>query len=452
MINNCARKKINYCFKNRTNLICFVFLLIIIFIISLFLFKQSQNREDYYPLNSVIDLEPLISRAAQANFVLLGEASHGTSEYYLWRAHISRELIEKHNFDFILIEGDWSAIYQLNLYVRHLISPENGAEDIMRSFSRWPTWMWANEEFLSFVEWLRDYNKNLDEDKRVGLYGKDIYGAHDSMFLVLDYLDSVDKNLAIEAQNNYQCLLDYAGDFQAYVRDLSAGEDSCQLDLEIVSDLLLENKKSLSLLGEKEYFNAQQNALVAIYAEKHYRNNLSFGPHAWNARVLGMEQVFNNLITTKSKNLNKGIIWAHNTHIGDARATDMKEVGMLNIGQLLRERFGKEDVFAVGFTSYRGTLIAGSSWGEPGQILIMPPAQPNSLESFLAEYTKDDGLRDFYIIFENNDKIFNQFWGHRAKGVVYQPAHDYRQYVETIPAQRYDAFIFIYQSKALNPL
>jgi erythromycin esterase-like protein len=429
--------------KKKTWFFIVVAFILLAILLAFFLFKTNQKKETYYPLESSYDLEPLVIAAAEADFVLLGEASHGTSEYYQWRAEISQWLIKNHGFRFVVVEGDWDALYQLNLYVKHHISPPDGAREIMNTFARWPSWMWANEEFLVFVEWLRGYNENMAPEDRISLYGKDIYGAYNSMLLVLDYLENIDLELADLAQNNYHCLLKYENNFNAYVSDLAQGETSCAAKVQAVFDSLLAREDYLKTIDEKKYFNAQQNALVVIHAESHYRYNLSPGPRAWNARVLGMKSIFNNIA---NRNKDKGIVWAHNTHIGDARATEMQAAGMLNIGQLLREKVGEDRVFSIGFGSYRGTVIAGSSWGSLPQILIMPPAKEGSFEDLLA----GDGVNDFYIIFDQQNSIFNQVWGHRAKGVVYLPVNDHLQYVDTVPAKRYNAFIFIYQSQALK--
>jgi erythromycin esterase-like protein len=437
-------KKIMIISKKRIKLasVGILFLLIVIFLM-FFLFRNNEVKEKYYPLESKYDLGPLLEVAAKADFVLLGESSHGTSEYYQWRSEISQLLIKDHEFHFVVVEGDWDALYQLNLYVKHYVSPAGGAREIMNTFSRWPSWMWANEEFLVFVEWLRNYNETRFPERMVGLYGKDIYGAYNSMFLVLDYLREIDLELAEIARNNYDCLLKYENNFNSYVSDLTLGVTTCALQAQAVFDLLGDKEWLLKAADEKEYFNARQNALVVIHAENHYRQNLSPGAQAWNARVVGMKNIFNNIANRKQ---GKGIVWAHNTHIGDARATEMQEVGMLNIGQLLREKVGEDKVFSIGFGTYRGTVMAGSNWGDSPQVLIMPLAQEGSWEDLLASYNQ----HNFYIIFDQKSNIFNQAWRHRAKGVVYRPSNDHLQYVDTIPAKRYNAFIFIYQSSALN--
>jgi erythromycin esterase len=441
-------KKIEVILKKRSLLLFFGLIFIFLLtLVSFFLLKLNINQADtkYYSLESKDGLAPLVLAAAKANFVLLGESSHGTSEYYLWRAEISQHLIKDHDFGFVILEGDWSDIYKLNLYIQHLDSSHQSAREIMENFNRWPTWMWANEEFLSFVEWLRSYNEKISPGERIALYGKDIYGVYDSMLSVLEYLEAVDLSLASLARDNYSCLLKYENDFSVYVSDLALGKNNCSLEVRAVFDILESQSMNLEKVDEKEYFNAQQNALVVIHAENHYRQNLLPGAHSWNARVAGMKNIFNNIVVRQK---NKGIVWAHNTHIGDARATEMKNSGMFNIGQLLREKVGNEQVFSIGFGTYRGTVMAGSNWGGTPQVLIMPPAQVGSWEDFLANYKG----KNFYIIFDQENDVFNQVWGHRAKGVVYRPSADHLQYVETIPAQRYDAFVFIYQSKALSPL
>ncbi len=418
--------------------------LFLLIIIGFYLFFLNQGKFVYHHLKNTEDLDVLIDQAGNKSYVLLGEASHGTSEYYIWRKKISQRLISDYDFNFVLVEGDWDALYKLNLYVKHLKDPEGGAKEIMKNFSRWPTWMWSNYEFLDFVEWLRDYNKNLDLNKRVGIYGMDVYGLTNSMKELIEYFKNNNNLLAEDIVKKYNCLLKYEDDYFQYVHDLSLEKNNCQSEVLKVLEIL-ENHEEDS----KEYFKAKQDALVVIYGEKFYRYNLYPGVNAWNARVEGMKNRFDNLIKHYGKN-SKAIIWAHNTHIGDARATDMYEKGSVNIGQLLREEHGNENIYIIGFSAYSGTVIASLAWGEPGRIFMIPNGKRGSLEGYLAK--KD--LDSYYILLDNNNLPFylSEKIGHRAKGVVYNPFHDNYNYVETIVKDRYDALIFFKNTKHLNPI
>ncbi len=420
--------------------------LILIVGLSFFYFYKQKEIRPIYSLEQREDLAPLIEKASRASFVLLGESTHGTSEYYLFRSLISQELITKHDFRIIVVEGDWDALYKINAYVKNKEQAQGGARVILESFDRWPTWMWANEEFLDFVEWLRIYNLSQPLEKKVGVYGKDIYGGLNSMALVLEYLASESQDLELIASEAYACLAKYDYDWGNYIRQLALGANSCQEDIASVINILNNLNKDIN---DQAYFNALQNAWIVAELESHFRAELLGPSGSWNARVMGMKNIFNRLKLKYGEEA-KSIIWAHNTHVGDARATEMKDSDLVNIGQLLRERYGDEDVFIVGFGTYRGTVMAGLKWGEPGQVLIFPQARVGSLESFLALQSD----KDFYIFLDENweETILAEKIGHRAKGVVYNPINDARQYVETIATERYNAFIFLHQTKALTPL
>ena len=418
---------------------------VLIVLTTIFYYKQSIVRV-IYPLEQAQDLEPLIKKASKAYFVLLGESSHGTAEYYEWRALISKELITKENFSLIVVEGDWDALYQVNSYVKHKTSPSGGAREILNSFDRWPTWMWANEEFLDFVEWLRTYNSYQLPEKMVGIYGKDIYGGRNSISLVIEYLSSQSAESELLARQAYSCLAEHDYDWQKYLEHLSLGLSSCEKEFMSVVKLL----DSFNIhMSNQEYFNALQNAWVVVHAEEHYRANLFNPNQAWNSRVLGMKNIFNRLKIKYGVSA-KSIIWAHNTHVGDARATEMVNSGLVNIGQLLRERHGDESVFIVGFGTYQGSVIAGLNWGDSASVLTIPPARKGSLEDFLA--SKKDS--NFFIFLDNSwqETVLAENLGHRAKGVVYNPVNDIRNYVGTIAINRYDAFIFLHKTRALTPL
>lgn len=414
--------------------------------------RVSNPIAEIYPLVQSSDLQPLLAQAAQANFVLLGESSHGTSEYYLWRAEISRRLIMDHDFSFLVVEGDWEALYRLNLYIHQVEDQPGGARAIMANFDRWPTWMWANEEFLSFVEWIKEYNAGQLPAQRVSLYGKDIYGSHHSMLEIITYLNGLDRDKAQSVAELYACWLKYDNDFQSYLHEILESGQSCQADIAAAA-LIVENlDANLNLHDAKsasDYFNAVQNTRVVIHAEEHYRQNLNPGPGAWNARVRGMKDLFSRLLHFHGLET-KAIIWAHNTHVGDARATSMTESGLINIGQLLREKYGLDKVFIIGLGSDRGTVRAGLNWGEEGRVMIMPPAQLGSLEDILSQQSDSD----FIILFDQNKgpSFFTEILGHRAKGVVYNPSYDQGHYVPTRPADRYDAFIFFHRTSALQAL
>lgn len=434
--------------KKKKNKIIYISLISILLLISIFSFFYFANKKlAIQVLDSEKDLDSLIKQASQRSYILLGESSHGTKEYYIWRKKISQRLITEHGFDFILVEGDWDALYNINLYVKHLIHPENGAKELLSNFKRWPTWMWANYEFLSLVEWLRDYNANLELSKRVGIYGKDVYGLNNSMLELIDYINKVDESLALEIKDLYNCLLVYNEDFSSYIYDVFNKQANCQKPVSEVLNII--SNLNHQGLNNREYFKAKQDALVVFFGEEHYRNNITAGPSAWNSRVMGMFNRFENLLDFYGPE-SKAIIWAHNTHIGDARATSMKDNNMINIGQLLKEEYGENKVYAIGFGTNTGTVRASFAWGETGQVILIPHAQEGSLEHYLNQFDYDN----FYILLDqkNLSPELSQFIPHRAKGVVYNPNFEEGNYVKTIPKDRYDAFIWFKSTSALTPL
>ncbi len=401
------------------------------------------NSFKFYPLYTENDLDNLIDQASSASYVLLGEASHGTADYYFWRKKISQRLISEAGFSFVLVEGDWDSLYKLNLYVKHLSHPEDGAYEIMKSFNRWPTWMWANYEFLEFIDWLRDYNLNLEEDKRVGIYGMDVYGLSNSMKEIIDYFDNIDVDLASEIETLYSCLLQYEDDYSSYIHDIYQGSNNCEGSVLEVLEIIEANKEY-----SYEYFKIIQDSKVVFYGEKHYRTNLYQNSDSWNTRVLGMKDSLNNLINYYGED-SKAIVWAHNTHVGDARATDMRETGSINIGQLLREKYGNDQIYIVGFSSFTGTVLASLAWQEAERIFIIPKSPKNSLEYILSK----NKLDSYYILLNNNvPDYLKEEIGHRAKGVVYNPLHDSYNYVKTFVNKRYDALIFINRTSHLNSI
>jgi erythromycin esterase-like protein len=396
-------------------------------------------------------LQEITDQAGDANYVLLGESSHGTAEYYDWRREISKKLIQEKGFSFIAVEGDWAALYRVNQYVKHQADTEMSAREILASFERWPTWMWANEEFLQLVEWLHEYNRALPLEQRVGIYGKDVYGVSDSISQVLVYLEQVNQELANSVQQAYQCLLVYDDDFSAYINDYLNQNYSCEAEVSSVVTLLRENSELLQSTENNgaAFFNAKQNALAAKHGELYYRNSAFQGPQGWNSRVEYMKETVNRLTEYYSDGA-KGIIWAHNTHVGDARATDMVGAGMINIGQLLRERYGEDRIFIIGFGTNQGNVAAGREWGDQLQVMTVPEARIGSIEHFLS------GLgHDSFILFLTDQELppeLTELRGHRAKGVVYNPEREAGNYVTTLISQRYDAFIFIKETQALTAI
>lgn len=400
------------------------------------------------PLGKVSDLQPLFEQIDDKKYVLLGEASHGTREYYIWRKEISKKLIQEQGFSFIAVEGDWPDCYRVNRYIKGYPHSGNSAREVLHAFNRWPTWMWANQEMVEFVEWLKDFNADLPKEKKVGFYGLDVYSLWDSLEAILSFLKYKDPQSVEAAIKAYRCFEPYRGDPQEYAQSLLLVPDSCE---DQVVELLetIRQKQDEYEGSQEDVFNAEQNALVALHAEQYYRTMILGGSSSWNLRDNHMVETLNRLMKFYGKNA-KSITWAHNTHVGDARYTDMARIGEYNIGQLVRQQHGDSNSYLVGFGSYEGSVIASAAWGDPMTDMIVPQAKPNSWEELLHNVSPKDKL----LLFGDNKvapELYKPF-GHRAIGVVYNPGHEYGNYVPTVLPHRYDGFLYFDKTHAISPL
>lgn len=404
------------------------------------------------PLASPRDLDPLIDAVGDAHYVLLGEASHGTSEFYTWRTEISKRLIAEKGFSFIGVEGDWPDCYRVNRYVKGYDDAGANAREVLHAFERWPTWMWANREIVDLTEWLRDHNRRLGVERQVGFYGLDVYSLWDSMRAVTEYLERIDPGLATAARRAYNCFEPYAEDAQDYARATALVPTSCEDEAVAVLRALKLNEPRFKEDSHEAYFNAEQNALVARNAELYYRTMIRGGPSSWNVRDRHMYETLERLMKHHGPDA-RGIVWEHNTHIGDARFTDMARAGMFNIGQLVREERARDGVMLVGFGTHRGTVIAAEEWGAPMQRMRVPVAREGSFEEAMHESSVGDALMLFDGADDGGVPGFDEPMGHRAIGVVYDPSHErWGNYVPTIVPRRYDAFLYIDETKAVDPL
>jgi erythromycin esterase len=399
-------------------------------------------------LNTSKDLDPLIEDIGDRPVVMLGEASHGTHEFYTWRSTISKRLIQEKGFNFIAVEGDWPDCYKINRFVKGYKDAGDSVRDVLMNFDRWPTWMWANWEVAALAEWLREYNRLLPGDKKIGFYGLDVYSLWDSMREMMTYLDKEDPKTAQSVRKAIQCFEPYEENEHMYAR-YSLTEHSCRD--EVIRLLKEIRMKAQFMDGDREAgFNTEQNALIAVNAEKYYRSMIGFDNESWNIRDTHMMETLDRLMSFHGKEA-KAIIWEHNTHIGDARATDMKRAGMVNIGQLAREQYGVNKVYLAGFATYQGSVIAADSWGAPMEVLGVPPAREGSIEHQL--HLQNTANR--YLLFNSEDiqKTYETSIRHRAIGVVYDPERErFGNYVPTKLSLRYDAFVFLDQTRALHPL
>jgi erythromycin esterase len=409
------------------------------------------------PLHSEADLDPLLERIGDARFVLLGEASHGTSEYYTWRTRISQRLIREKGFDFIAVEGDWPDGFRVNRFVKHDPGSDETAYAVLNAFERWPTWMWANREVVHLAEWLHEYNRSQPQHRRVGFYGLDVYSLWESMDAVVEYLRRADPSSVPQAVEAYACFEPYGRDERRYARATAWAPASCEDEvIQVLADLRRRPARFAPRRDDPESrFDAEQNALVAVNAERYYRAMVRADDQSWNIRDTHMAETLDRLVDfhTRARGRAKAIIWAHNTHLGDARATDMAAEGMINLGQLVRERCAKDGVVIVGLSAYKGHVIAGRSWGAPMETMPVPPAMQGSWDQVLHEGHSPEHGRLIMLEPLVHHPAFQRPRGQRAIGVVYHSARErHGNYVPTILPQRYDALVYFEDTRALHPL
>lgn len=401
-------------------------------------------QEKAIPVNNSLDLTPLIEAMADCPFVLLGESSHGTSEFYQVRTEISKRLIVEQGYQVIAVEGDWPSCFTINEYIKGF--NESSANEALSSFNRWPTWMWANEDVLSLIKWLKDYNENTQSN--IGFYGIDVYSLWESMDEILHQLEESGKGDVEKAKQAFSCFEPFHRKPESYGISAAFYGEGCT---EEVTELLTTLRKNHLQYenGQEESLNMKVNGLVALNAENYYKAMIKGGPDDWNIRDHHMVSAIEEIIEFYGEGT-KVIIWEHNTHIGDARATDMTEEGLENVGQILREKYGREQVYAVGFGTHHGTVIAAKRWGAEIEEMKVPNAEKGSWEDLMHRA----GSGDKYILFDSaNAHLFDHVLGHRAIGVVYNPEYEYLgNYVPSIMSDRYDAFIYIEETKALTPI
>ncbi|MFZ3579459.1 erythromycin esterase family protein [Virgibacillus sp. DJP39] len=409
------------------------------------MFKAIQTHS--MPFDITDDLAPLIDQIGDSRIVLLGESSHGTSEYYTIRAALSKRLIEEKGFTAIAVEGDWPACQQVNSYVKSY-SDKASELDVLKAFKRWPTWMWANEDVADLIGWLRSYNENQSD--KVGFYGIDVYSLYESMDEIMNYLKKTEPQGADLklAEKAFACFEPFNQQEDQYAMSAAFFSEDC---IDEVSKLLasIRSNKDLYKSDQELDLNLKMNTLAAKNAENYYRTMVKNDAESWNVRDLHMVEALNEIRKYHGKD-SKVIVWEHNTHVGDASATDMKNEGMINVGQIVREQLAADDVHIIGFGTNQGTVVAADKWGSDAEKMVVPEAEQGSWENLMHE----SGAFDKYLIFtEENKHLFQKRVGHRAIGVVYNPAYEsYGNYVPSTMADRYNAFIYVDRTEALNPL
>jgi len=398
------------------------------------------------------DLQPLLERIGDARIVLLGEATHGTSEFYRMRARISRELIRRKGFRFVAIEGDWPDAARVDHYVRHFETPPSE----WTAFARFPTWMWRNEEVRAFVDWLREYNGAVPLERRAAFHGLDLYSLYNSMRAVLSYLDDVDPRTAAIARVRYGCLTPWQTDPATYGRAALTGVyRSCEHDVVHMLDSILAKSSEYALHDGERFLDAVQNARLVANAERYYRIMYYGSRASWNLRDGHMFDTLKTLLHFYGPQ-SKAIVWAHNSHVGNARATEMSARGEHNIGQLCRAEFGS-GAYLVGFGTDHGTVAAASEWDGPVEFKSVRPALARSYERLCHTGSESTGKRQFLLplgaalpaeLREGLTKPRLE----RAIGVIYRPETELAShYFQAALPRQFDEYIWFDETKAVTP-
>jgi erythromycin esterase-like protein len=421
----------------------------------------AEIKEHAVPLSGgMADYGKLFNMIDNARFVLIGEATHGTEEFYRIRAKLTKHLIQHYGFAGVAVEADWPDAWRANQYVRGELDYAS-ADPALGGFTRFPTWMWRNAAVSEFLDWLRDYNDNRATPRdKAGFYGLDLYSLNSSMAAVVDYLEKIDPQAALRARHYYGCFTQpQLKEPQKYGYAAAFGlAKSCEDEVVMqLASLQRQKAQYLSLDGyaaQEEFFCAEQNAKVVAHAEEYYRKMFFGRASSWNLRDSHMVETLYSVAEHLSRQRGeegKLVVWAHNSHLGDARATEIGQKGEHNIGQMVRQREGDRAVL-VGFSTYHGTVTAASEWDGEAERKVIRPALPESYESIF----HDTGLKEFLLILRNNTELSRQLGLsrlQRAIGVIYTPETERQShyYFSKLPEQ-FDALIHLNTTHALKPL
>jgi erythromycin esterase-like protein len=420
--------------------------------------RTEQLAKVVHPLQGVAaDHDPLMDLIGTARLVLLGEATHGTSEFYRTRAEITKRLILEKGFTAVAVEADWPDAYRVNRYVLGRSRDRDGRE-ALSDFQRFPLWMWRNREVLAFIDWLRAANERTPAGRaKVGFYGLDLYSLHASIEAILKYLDKVDPDAARRARSRYGCFDHYGEDTQSYGYAAGFGlTKTCEAA--VVSELRDLQRRSDDYLrrdgfvAEDEFFFAEQNARLVKNAEHYYRSMFQGRVSSWNLRDRHMAETLNALLAHLSRHQTNAriVVWEHNSHLGDARATQMGVEGELNVGQLARERYGG-DAILVGFSTDHGTVTAATQWDGPAERKIVRPALPESYEALFHQV----GIPRFFMNLRapHIAELFTQERLERAIGVIYLPESErLSHYFYARLPEQFDAVLHFDETSAVEPL
>ncbi len=408
-----------------------------------------------------LDLETAAQRLLEAidpnaSLVLIGEATHGTHEFYRIRADLTRALIQRRGFEVVAVEADWPDAYRANRWVR-LLGEDDTAEAALADFTRFPRWMWRNRDVVRFLRWLRAENAERPVDARVGFYGLDLYSLHRSIARVIEYLDKVDPGAAQRARRGYACFDVFGEDVQLYGYAASLNlERSCED--EVIQQLVELRRRAAEYatrdgrIAADEYFVAEQNARVVRNAETYYRAMFRGGAESWNVRDRHMMTALEALLAHagRSSQPARAVVWAHNSHLGDARATSMADIGELNLGELARQRFGTSCV-AIGMTTHDGDVTAAHEWDEPAALRSVRPSLAGSYERLFHE----TGVPSFLLRL-STPELASALAGprpERAIGVIYRPETERAShYFSARLPKQFDLVVHVDRTRALEPL
>jgi erythromycin esterase-like protein len=403
--------------------------------------------------------DAIMDVVGDARFVLIGEASHGTEEFYRDRAELTRRLITEKGFRAVAVEADWPDAYRVNRFVRG-DGTDQSADEALSGFRRFPQWMWRNTVVVGFVDWLREHNRTTGEFGHVGFYGLDLYSLSSSMAEVVTYLERVDPGAADRARGRYGCFDHYSQDGQQYGYAASFGEAEPCEDA-VVAQLTELRERSAELVragsagSADEHFHAEQNARLARNAEAYYRSMFRGRDESWNLRDRHMGETLRELAGFLDGDApgSRIVVWAHNSHLGDARATEMSQRGELNLGQLVRE-WAPDETVLIGFSTHSGTVSAARDWGDPVSRWNVRPGLSGSWESLFHRVTEETGVDRFLLTLRGElPPALGEPRLQRAIGVIYRPDTErWSHYYRADLARQFDAMIHIDRTTALTPL
>jgi erythromycin esterase len=396
----------------------------------------------YYPLQNEKDLDVLIKEIGDARVVLLGESTHGTSEFYQWRAAITKKLIAEKGFDFIAVEGDWVDSYKVNQFIKGPQQDSSSSVELLKQYDRWPESMWGNYEMASLVKWLNDHNRDKEAYNKVGFYGLDVYS----------FWEWTKQKMTVEDLSIQNAIDEVKEKFSSYNNDALKYADAVRklkIDYRTVTEHLWQSVQNF--FGNRQphdesQFLLQQQALLALQGERYFRTMVTDRKQSWNIRDGYMAETIKRLLQFHGSN-SKAIIWVHNGHAGDAHYSNMGDLGYTSVGEILRKQFGRNKIFSAAFGTNKGSVMAGYSWDAPLQKQVVLTAKEGSWENMLHVLHAENKIVLSKDI--KNNSSLNKWIEFRSIGAAYSGAAVYGRSV--IP-QRFDAFLFIDSTTALHPI